>query len=85
MKTIGYNEAIRSELGTAKQNILNNVQESIALEFSRTGSTLWGLVNGITHYTNHVARTDDRNDYLLVGGGLKLNDTAQKVALEMAY
>ena len=84
-KTIGYNEAIRSELGTAKQNILNAVQESIELEFSRTGSTLWGLVNGITHYTNHVARTDDRNDYLLVGGGLKLNDLAQKVALEMAY
>lgn len=83
-KTIGYNEAIRSELGTAKKNILDAVQESIALEFSRTGSTLWGLVNGITHYTNHVARTDDRNDYLLVGGGLKLNDLAQKVALEMA-
>lgn len=85
LKTIGYNEAIRTELGTAKKNTLDAVQESIALEFSRTGSTLWGLVNGITHYTNHVARTDDRNDYLLVGGGLKLNDTAQKVALEMAY
>lgn len=84
-KTIGYNEAIRAELGTAKQNTLDAVQESIALEFRRTGSTLWGLVNGITHYTNHVARADDRNDYLLVGGGLKLNDTAQKVALEMIY
>lgn len=85
MKTIGYNNSLKEELGTRKQNILDLVQESIELEFSRTGATLWGLVNGITHYTNHVAKTDDRNDYVLVGGGLKLNDLAQKVALEMAY
>lgn len=85
LKTLGYNEALRSELNTAKKNILDAVQESVAIEFGRTGSTLWGLVNGITHYTNHVARADDRNDYLLVGNGLKLNDTAQKIALEMAY
>jgi hypothetical protein len=84
-KTLGYSDNLKEELGTRKQNILNLVQESIDLEFSRTGATLWGLVNGITHYTNHVAKTEDRNDYLLVGGGLKLNDLAQKVALEMAY
>lgn len=85
LKTVGYNEAIRSELGTVKKNNLDAIQESIELEFSRTGSTLWGLVNGITHYTNHVAKTDNRSDYVLVGGGLKMNDLAQKVALEMAY
>jgi predicted DNA-binding ArsR family transcriptional regulator len=84
-KTLGYSDSIKEELGTRKQNILNLVHESIELEFSRTGATLWGLVNGITHYTNHVAKTEDRNDYLLTGGGLKLNDLAQKVALEMAY
>ena len=84
-RTMGFNEKMYSELGTRKQNILSAVQESIALEFGRTGSTLWGLVNGITHYTNHVASTNDRNDYLLTGGGLKLNDLAQKVAYEMAY
>ncbi len=83
LKTLEYNQSMYSELHGRKKAILDNVQESIALEFSRTGSTLWGLVNGITHYTNHVANTDDRNDYLLVGGGLKLNDKAQKVALEM--
>lgn len=85
LKTLGYNEALRSELNTAKKNILDAVQESVAIEFGRTGSTLWGLVNGITHYTNHVAKATDRNDYLLVGNGLKLNDNAQKIALEMAY
>lgn len=84
-KTLGYNQALYSELHGTKKIILDNVQESIELEFSRTGSTLWGLVNGITHYTNHVAKADDRNDYLLVGAGLKLNNEAQKVALEMAY
>jgi hypothetical protein len=85
LKTLEYNQSMYSELHGSKKAILDNVQESIALEFSRTGSTLWGLVNGITHYTNHVAKADDRNDYLLVGAGLKLNDKAQKVALEMAY
>lgn len=85
MKTLGYNQSLYSELHGTKKAILDNVNESIELEFSRTGATLWGLVNGITYYTNHVAKTEDRNDYLLVGGGLKLNDIAQKVALEMAY
>jgi hypothetical protein len=85
MKTLGYNQSLYSELHGTKKAILDNINESIELEFSRTGSTLWGLVNGITHYTNHVAKTEDRNDYLLVGGGLKLNDLAQKAALEMAY
>jgi len=85
LKAIGYNNAMYSELGKVKSERLTAVNESIELEFSRTGATYWGLINGITHYTNHIAQTDNRDDYLLTGAGLKLNDTAQKLAFEMAF
>lgn len=83
-KVVGYNQKEYNELNTNKRNVLDAINSSIALEFGRTGSTLWGLVNGITHYTNHVANCKDRNDYILADNGLKLNDKAQKFALEMA-
>jgi hypothetical protein len=83
-KVLGYNQKDWNELNTGKRNILNAINSSIALEFGRTGSTLWGLVNGITHYTNHVASTKNRLDYLYNDSGMKMNDLAQKVAFEMA-
>lgn len=83
-RVLGYNNSMLDEVSTRGRNILDAVQESIAIEFSRTGATAWGLVNGITHYTNHVVNTkEDRDSYLLVGSGMKLNDTAQRVALSL--
>jgi len=83
-KVVGYNQKDFNELNTNKRNILNAINSSIAIEFDRTGSTLWGLVNGITHYTNHVANTKNRLDYLFNDSGMKLNDKAQNVAFAMA-
>jgi hypothetical protein len=83
LKTLGYNNQMRSELHQKKVEKLDIIYNSIELEFSRTGSTLWGLVNGFTHYTNHVADTKNVTDSILDGTGLKLNNEAQKVALSM--
>lgn len=83
LKTLGYNRKDLDEQTSAKKRIFNDINESIALEFGRTGSTLWGLVNGFTHYTNHVANTKNLDDYIYVDRGAKLNDVAQRVAIEM--
>jgi hypothetical protein len=64
------------EWSTRKRNIFDNIQASIALEFGRTGATAFGMLNAITHYTNHVASGFENPDYIFVDGGAKMNDKA---------
>lgn len=67
------------------QNRYDAINESIALEFQRTGTTLFGLYNGITHYTNHVAKGSDSEDFIFVDNGAKLNDKALAFVSELVY
>lgn len=71
------------KLSTRKANILNQVNEAIAQEFTRTGATVWGLLNGATNYTNHFASGSDNEDYILVNSGAKVNELAQKEAIAL--
>lgn len=67
---------------TRKLTILENISESIALEFSRTGQTAFGLLQGVTHYTNHVANTSKTitdAEYIQFYQGAKTNDKAQEI------
>lgn len=64
------------EWSSRKRNIFEAINESIALEFGRTGTTLFGLYNGITHYTNHVVTGSDNKDFIFVDNGAKMNDKA---------
>lgn len=79
----GYNLKDKEEFSTRKSNILTQIQNSIELEFSRTGKTAFGLFNGITHYTNHSASGSDNEDYIFVDAGVKMNDNALKFALSL--
>lgn len=83
LKVTGLNQKDYNELSTRGRNILDRINSSIATEFADTGSTAWGLVNGITRYTNHLASTSNRQDYLFADNGMQLNDKAQKFALQM--
>lgn len=85
-KVLGYSLDQKEELTTRKRNILQKIEESMAIEISRSGGNLWGLVNGITYYTNHLVKSDakDVDTYIYAETGEKLNNTALKVALEMA-
>lgn len=65
------------------QNTFDSIHESIQLEFSRTGETAFGLLNGITHFVNHKSNTKNLRDYLLVDSGYEYNRAAQKYALQM--
>jgi len=85
LKLLGYNKEslLKAEKPEPKKmNILDKINESIELEFSRTGETAFGLLQGITHYTNHVAnssKTITDEEYIRFYNGAKLNDKAQQL------
>jgi hypothetical protein len=86
---LGYNSEslLTSEKSETKRiNILNRINETIELEFTRAGQTAFGLLNGITNYTNHEAngsKTISDEEYIRFGNGSKLNNLAQKLVFEM--
>lgn len=73
--------APESDLSTRKTNQLKQVAGAIETEIKLEGATLWGLFNGITRYTNHVATVSkgkpateaEKNEYVMTGGGYKTN------------
>ena len=65
-----------------KLGILENIEKSIALEFARTGETAFGLLQGVTHYTNHVANTSKTisdAEYIRFYQGNVTNNKAQQI------
>lgn len=84
-KVLGYdvNEP-KEKMHAIRLASLEQIESAIAIEVARTGDTLWGLVNGISYFTNHLNTAKNQADYLYQGGGNLLNMKAQKVALEMA-
>jgi hypothetical protein len=71
------------KLSTRKVNILNQVNEAIAMEFQVTGATVWGLLNGATRYTNHFASGSGTDDFILTASGSKINELAQREAIAL--
>lgn len=80
---LGYSPEDREELYSTKIARLDQLMEAIDLEFSRTGTTVWGLLNGVTYATNHVFETKNRTDYLFAGAGYRTNAKAQVLANEL--
>ena len=72
------------KLSTKKQNILDKINESIEIEFKDSGSTLWGLLNGATRYTNHFASGCEKPEYIQteLGTGNKMNKLAQNLVVK---
>lgn len=75
-KVAGLDIHMSEEWAKQTQARFDAINESIALEFSRTGATLFGLYNGITHYTNHIVKGSENPDFIFVDNGMKLNDKA---------
>jgi hypothetical protein len=75
----GTNIEKQEESSTRAINIYNDMLQSIEIEFKRTGASAWGLLNGITYYTNHVASAENRHDFILIDKGEKLNRRAQEL------
>ena len=94
LKMFGYNKEslIKEEKETdkplkAKHNFIDAIDEAIDLEIKRTGQTLFGLLQGVTYYSNHVAQRSEQisqAEYIRFFQGAKTNDKAQELIFEMA-
>lgn len=82
--SFGYNRATE-DIGKGRLITLDDIEERIALEISRSGGNLWGLLNGITNFTNHGGRAKkDLVAHIYQDGGNAINDRAQKSVAELA-
>ena len=74
-----------NDMNKGRQEIMDAINNSVAIETNRAGWTAWGMLNGITHFTNHVAKPRNGNttDFLYANAGLFLNNKAQHFALEL--
>lgn len=63
-----------SEYSTRKLGTVKEVSSAIEREIKEKGSTLWGLFNGITYYTNHVApHRSTKEEHIMTGSGYETN------------
>lgn len=70
----GFGLNLDDKLSTRRLNQLSDLNMSIERELVDEGPTLWGLFNGFTRYTNHVAApAKDKTDYVMNGAGYDLN------------
>lgn len=70
----GFGADENEKLSTRRTNQLVSLNSAIEREFVDEGPTLWGLFNGVTRYTNHIAAPKaEKMDYLMNGAGYDLN------------
>ena len=66
------------DVSTKKLNQVKTFALSLETEINLEGQTLWALFNGVTRFTNHDSRVfksiEDKNEYLMHGGGYKLSN-----------
>tara|TARA_R100000773_G_C4218048_1_gene116516 strand:+ start:1556 stop:2425 length:870 start_codon:yes stop_codon:yes gene_type:complete len=62
------------------KNKVDKLLDCIAKETTEKGDTLWGLLNGVTYYTNHVVKNMERDpngiEKLLFSNANKMNQIA---------
>jgi len=66
----------QDDYSTRKVNTMKTIASTIESELDAKGNTLWGLFNGVTYYTNHIASKGDKEDYVMLGGGYNTNLSA---------
>lgn len=71
------------DLSPRKAATLVKVKDCIMKEIEDEGYTLWGIFNGITRYTNHVAAPkQDKLSYVMTGAGYDINGVAYDTIME---
>lgn len=80
----------QDKLSTRTINKMKKVNEAIETELELEGDTLWGLFNGITRFTNHIAPVKPKieitpelkKEYVMVGEGYETNLKAYQTIRE---
>ncbi|MEJ1239591.1 DUF932 domain-containing protein [Chryseolinea sp. T2] len=62
------------DLSTMKENQRRSLMESVGTEMDAMGATLYGLFNGLTHYSSHVVRTSGKLFGNPIGHSASLNN-----------
>jgi hypothetical protein len=63
-------------ISTKKQNIMSNIHHSIDIETKALGNNLFGLFNGITHYTTHSRKQREKVFCNAIGTSADINNKA---------
>ncbi len=63
----------QEEISTRKKNIITSIEASLQAEMQATGFTLFGLFNGLTHYTSHVMKNTSDNELSMFNRAEKIN------------
>jgi phage/plasmid-like protein (TIGR03299 family) len=74
-----------AKLSTRRTNTMDKLDAAIARELKDEGSTLWGLFNGFTRFTNHelVPKKGEKLDFVMGGGGYAINQVAYESLMEI--
>jgi len=80
---IDQNQSL-SDLPTRTQNRVDALQAAISEEIEGPAeSTLWGLLQGATRYTNHYAERSGSEEYIIAMSGRRANDRAYADVLSL--
>jgi phage/plasmid-like protein (TIGR03299 family) len=64
------------EISTRRKNQIKQFADAYDIERQLEGDTVWGLFNAVTRYTNHMASTTDRDQFLMTGTGAQINNNS---------
>lgn len=77
-----FNYKKDDEISTKKATMIKEFDKGLDIEMLRTGATVWTLLQGATHYTNHNHYKASK-DFIKVGAGATLNENAEKFCLSL--
>jgi hypothetical protein len=77
----GYNSAEYKDLTTRRKNILDRINESVAIEQRDLGTNLYSLLQGVTRYTSHELGDSAENTFF--GGASEINQKAHAQAFAL--
>lgn len=73
-------EKIKNAMHYKTFDTFTNLMESLEIEFNRTGDTAYGLLQGITHFSNHnMSGNTEGEEFIKYDRGVLINDKAQDV------
>ena len=72
-------------ISTQKYNKMCDIKASILGECSELGFDAWGLLNGVTHYSTHVAKSRTSDHFgNMFGAKAEINELGYNLCMELA-
>jgi hypothetical protein len=78
----GVTLAEAKEISTRKRNIMDAINNSVAIEMQNTGANLFSLLQGATRYTTHEA-ANGSEEKLMFTSAAKTSDLAHQLIFDM--